>query len=65
MSDAVKVESNALEWLNKQLKQKRIALYNAERKPNADGEIADINQAIDGIEWIIGVVTERGVEHHD
>ena len=56
------LRQQALDWLNKQLKQKRIALYNAERKPNADGEIADINKAIDGIEWIIGVVSERGAQ---
>ena len=54
--------NEALEWLYKQLKQKRIALGNAERKPNASAEIDDIKAAIDAIEWIIGVVLEQDTE---
>lgn len=49
-----------LEWLYKQLKQKRIALGNAESKPNvSSGEIEDIKRAIDTIECIIAIVIER------
>ena len=51
----------ALDWLYKQLKQKRIALGKAESKPNANSnEIADIVLSIDTIEYIIGVVTKIG-----
>lgn len=51
----------ALEWLYKQLKKKRVALGNAESKPNvSSGEIADIQWSIETIEYIISVVLERG-----
>ena len=51
----------ALEWLYKQLKKKRVALGNAESKPNVNGgEIEDIEYAIETIEWIIAVVLEKG-----
>ena len=47
----------ALEWLYKQLKSKRVALGHAESKPNATAdEINDIKHAINTIEWIIGVI---------
>lgn len=47
----------ALDWLYRQLKKKRMALGNAEKKPNiSDSEIADISSAIDIIEYIIGAV---------
>ena len=47
----------ALDWLYRQLKKKRMALGNAEKKPNrADSEIADISSAIDIIEYIIGEI---------
>lgn len=55
-------QQQALEWLYKQLRQKRVALGNAERKPNASAEIDDIKAAIDTIEWIIGVVLEQDTE---
>lgn len=50
----------ALKWLYKQLKKKRIALGHAEQKRNA-GEIEDIKQSIEIIEWIIDVVLKEGV----
>ena len=51
------MQRQALEWLYKQLKQKRIALCNAENKPNVkESEINDIRSSIDTIEWIIGEV---------
>lgn len=51
----------SLEWLYKQLKQKRIALGNAERKPNTtESEINNIQSAIDTIEWIIALVLKDG-----
>ena len=51
----------ALEWLYKQLKKKRVALGNAESKPNANySEVRNIKRAIDTIEWIIAVVLEKG-----
>ena len=47
----------ALEWLNKQLKKKLIALERAEQKPNrSDAEIADINSGIDILMYLIEVV---------
>ena len=40
-------------WLNKQLKQKEIALFRATHKPNrSDKEINDILGAIDAIECL-------------
>ena len=51
----------ALEWLYKNLKKKRIALDNAEQKPNrSEREIEDIRSAIEIIEYIIGVVLKDG-----
>lgn len=51
----------ALDWLYKQLKQKRIALGKAEQKANANSsEIADIVLSIETIEWIIGAVLAKG-----
>ena len=51
----------ALEWLYKQLRNKRIALGRAESKPNVNGgEIEDIQWSIETIEYIISVVLERG-----
>ena len=50
----------ALKWLYGQLRQKRIALGQAEKKPNVDGvEVENLQSAIDVIEWLIGVVLER------
>lgn len=49
----------ALSWLYGQLRKKRIALANAERKPGVKKEeIDDIQSAIDTIDWIIGKVLE-------
>lgn len=51
----------ALEWLYGQLKKKRIALGNAESKPNTPKEETDnIRSAIEVIEWIIAKVIEKG-----
>lgn len=50
----------ALDWLYKQLKQKRIALGRAESKPNVNSsEIADIQWAIEILEWIIAEVLKK------
>ena len=47
----------ALEWLQKQLRKKCIALERAERKPNKSGtEIADIKAAIEVLEYLTEVV---------
>ena len=44
----------ALAWLNKQYKQKTIALFRATHKPNRnDKEIDDILEALDVIEYLI------------
>ena len=52
---------NALDWLYRQLKKKRIALGNAERKPNrTEEEINNINSDINILEYIIGVVLKNG-----
>ena len=49
----------ALKWLYGQLKKKRIALGQAEGKPNVSAsEIESLESTIDVIEWIIGVVLE-------
>jgi hypothetical protein len=43
----------AIAWLNKQLKQKEIALYNATNKPGrSETEIDDILEALDVIEYL-------------
>lgn len=53
----------ALKWLYGQLRRKRIALGQAEKKPNADAvEVENLQSAIDVIEWLIGVVLERSSE---
>ena len=49
----------ALVWLNKQLKQKNIALHNATYKPNRDEEeIGNLLDTIDVIEYLIEIVEE-------
>ena len=53
----------ALKWLYGQLRRKRIAVGQAEKKPNVDAaEIGNLQSAIDVIEWLIGVVLERSSE---
>lgn len=53
----------ALKWLYGQLRRKRIALGQAEKKPNVDAvEVESLQSAIDVIEWLIGVVLERSSE---
>lgn len=48
------MKEKALEWLQKQLKQKRWALINAQKKPNTQQvELDNIQSAINSIEWII------------
>lgn len=55
------MQYKALQWLYKQLKDKRIALGKTDKKPNhTEKEINDIQTAIDTIEYIIGVVTAKG-----
>jgi hypothetical protein len=50
----------ALKWLYGLLRKKRIALGQAEKKPNVDAvEAENLQSAIDVIEWLIGVVLER------
>ena len=46
------MQHQALEWLYKPLKKKRIALGHAEQKRN-EREINDIIHSIEIIEWII------------
>ena len=51
----------ALKWLYGQLRRKRIALGQAEKKPNVDAvEIENQQESIEIIEWIIGKVLEGG-----
>jgi hypothetical protein len=51
------MKEQALEWLQKQLKKKRIALDKAESKPNTPQvELDNIQSAIDSIEWIIAEI---------
>lgn len=53
----------ALKWLYGQLRRKRIAVGQAEKKPNVDAvEVECLQSAIDVIEWLIGVVLERSSE---
>lgn len=53
----------ALKWLYGQLRKRRIALGQAEKKPNVDAvEVENLQSAIDVIEWLIGVVLERSSE---
>ena len=48
------MNEKALEWLNKQLKKKHIALECAEQKPNrSDTEMANINAAIEILEYLV------------
>lgn len=50
---------SALKWLYDQLRKKRVSLCQAERKPNVTaGEIENIRNTIDLIEWIIEKVLE-------
>ena len=49
----------ALAWLHKQLRKKKIALFRAENKPIiSEKEIADIENAIDILEYLIAVVED-------
>ena len=53
----------ALKWLYGQLRKKRIAMGQAEKKPNVDAvEVENLQCAIDVVEWLIGVVLERSSE---
>lgn len=50
----------ATAWLNKQLKQKEIALHNAANKPNrSEKEIDDILEALDVIEYLTETLEAR------
>ena len=54
------MKEQALEWLQKQLKQKRWALFNAQKKPNTQQvELDNIQSAIDSLEWIIGEIEAK------
>ena len=49
----------ALKWLYDQLRKKRIALSQAEHKPNVTAEeIGSLRESVEVIEWIIGKVLE-------
>ena len=51
----------ALAWLNKQYKNKEIALYRATHKNNqSDKEIDDISEALDIIEYLIEITEKEG-----
>ena len=51
------MEQKALEWLYSQLRKKRIALGQAERKPNCnEDELKNIQTAIEVIEWITEMI---------
>ena len=51
------MKEQALEWLYKQLKQKRWALVNAQKKPNTQQvELDNIEKSINILEWIIGEI---------
>ena len=53
----------ALDWLYRNLKKKRMALSYAEKKPNVlTDEIDSIKSDIEAIEYIIGVVVSEGGE---
>ena len=50
-------KQRAVEYLQKQLKKKRIALERAKLKPNTpDSEMADIESAIEALEYLIKAV---------
>ena len=52
---------SALKYLQSQLKKKRIALERAKLKPNTpESEIADIESAIEALEYLIKAVTSDG-----
>lgn len=48
----------ALAYLRKELKHARIALERAERKPNAELEIANLKRKIETLEWLTDLVGE-------
>ena len=51
----------ALEWLYRQLKKKRIALLNAEKRPNCtQSEVRNLKKNIEILEYLIGLVTAKG-----
>ena len=55
------MKEQALEWLHKQLKQKRWALFNAQKKPNPQKEeLENIKTSTNILEWIIKE-TKRGL----
>lgn len=55
------MKQQALTWLYKQLKSKRIALHNAEHNPGStEAERENIRKAIDSIEYITAVVLAKG-----
>ena len=52
------MKEQALEWLQKQLKQKRWALENAQKKPNPQKEeLENIKTSTNILEWIIKETT--------
>jgi hypothetical protein len=56
-TEKIKENEQALAWLYKQLKKKRIALGNAENKPHTSkSEIDDIKSTINTIEWITAAI---------
>lgn len=48
------ISEKALDWLYKELKAAKIALGNAERKPNTPPEEpANLKSKVDAIDWLI------------
>ena len=60
MPDAIKQRS--LHYLYGQLRKARIAMGQAEDKPNSTNEIANLQNKIEMLEWIIGVVIKEDDE---
>ena len=53
------MNDKAIKWLEKQLKDKKRALYRANEKPNTDAvELRNLKDAIAVIEWLMGVVED-------
>lgn len=56
----------ALEYLYKELLEKRKGLGRAEKRPgHTDEEIRNIHRKIDILEYIIGIVTAKGEDDDD
>ena len=56
------IQQRALHYLYGQLRKARIAMGQAEDKPNSADEIAHLQSKIDVLEWTIGVVIKEDCE---